>query len=443
MKATLSHPMAVSLQRRVTLPQSWVDWLALGTVAVVALFAFSLYPAEDQRRWGTLGLLLLFLAAQSYPPEIEVQIVRSSWREHLRLAFLTLLTLGMVALQVNFTAVIILYFILSGRALFLFPDRVGYAWVFLLGGLTTAILGYLLSPNWMFGLLNGFGTTCGYLFVGSAANAQRRAEVANTESKRLLQELQTAHQQLQAYAARAEVLAVAEERNRLAREMHDTLGHRLTVAAVQLEGAQKLVERDPAKAIKMIGTVREQVREGLNELRSTVAALRTPLEEELPLRATFARLATNFMEATGLQTEFVFPGTLPDLPLEHRQTLYRAAQEALTNIQRHARAKHAWLAVTLSGDKPSATSTTDTEIQLAIEDDGIGIAELTSQTGYGLRGLEERATQLGGTLLIHRRPAGGTRLMMRIPLPLPVEAQPPVPNNGVDHGRQDYHLAGR
>ena len=85
--------------------------------------------------------------------------------------------------------------------------------------------------------------------------------------------------QLQEYAGQIERLAVAEERNRLAREMHDMLGHRLTVAAVQLEGAQWLIHTAPERATHMVGTVRDQVREALGELRRTVATLRTPLAE--------------------------------------------------------------------------------------------------------------------------------------------------------------------
>lgn len=423
MAALLPHHTVTFFKRHLTLPQSWIEWLALGTIVIVALFAYSFYQPDDQRRWWVLVLMVLFLGAQVWPPEPPAAQVQHSRREHLRLALLIVFTQAMIVLEINFTAIIILYFILSGRALFLFPNRVGYAWVFLLGGLTTLQLSYLLYPGWLYGMLNGLGTTCGYIFVGSAANAQRRAEQASAESVRLLQELQTAHQQLQAYAARAETLAVAEERNRLSREMHDTLGHRLTVAAVQLEGAQKLVERDPAKATKIIGTVREQVLEGLSELRRTVAALRTPLEEELPLRAALSHLTGQFMEATGIQTELVLPATLPELPTDHRQALYRAAQEALTNIQRHAKARQARVEVAWQDD---------TTILMRITDDGVGMGATTATNGYGLHGLAERATQLGGALAIQPRTGGGTQLSMH--LPLPTEGKTTKTSNGGQHG---------
>jgi signal transduction histidine kinase len=422
------------MKQKLTLPNNWLDWLALITVVVVATFAFSFYPASDMRRWGVVALFLIFAAALIWPPDQLTPPTVFNGREHARLLFLTLVTVGMVALDGNFTAIIILYFLLSGRALAIFPDRTGYTWILALGGLTSVMLAYILAPEWGFGLLNGLGATCGYFFIGSAANAQRRAEAANAESKHLYQELQIAHQQLQEQAAHAEALAVAEERNRLAREMHDTLGHRLTVAAVQLEGAQKLVKRDSEKAMQMIGTVREQVLEGLTELRRTVAALRTPLEDDLPLRTALTRLTTTFTEATGIQTELSLPATIPALPPAQRHALYRAAQEALTNIQRHAKAKQAHVEVTLMGDKTIADGMVDTKILVTIADDGIGMNGATSPGGYGLRGLAERASQLGGEFFVQPQNGGGTRIVMRLPLSIAPEEQKVVAGNGVDHG---------
>ena len=407
--------------------ESWLDWVGLLIMLFLTVFAFSFYAPEDARRWVSLPLFLfaIFLMAWTEEPTR----LPFPWRlaapqlETGRLALLTLVTLLLIALETNFTILIVLYYILSARALFVFPDRVGYGWVLLFGIITTVFITRLTWPEWQLGMLNGLGATCGYFFIGSAANAQRRAELANSESQRLLGELQAAHLQLQRYAAHAEALAVAEERNRLAREMHDTLGHRLTVAAVQLEGAQKLVKRDPAKAETMVATVRAQVVEGLTELRQTVAALRAPLETELPLATALTRLATNFMAATGIATELDLPADLPALAADLRQALYRAAQEGLTNIQRHAHASHAHIKVALLGDAKSAAGLLDPAILISITDNGSGMAEGAATRGYGLRGLEERATQLGGNVTIQPQRGGGTEVVMTLPLPrLPQQA---------------------
>lgn len=110
-----------------------------------------------------------------------------------------------------------------------------------------------------------------------------RADAARQETQQVLDELDDAHQQLQTYAAQVEELAVAEERNRLSREVHDTLGHRLTVLIVQLAGAERLVAKQPDRATEKIATVRQQLDEGLGELRRTVAMLRAPSETDLAL----------------------------------------------------------------------------------------------------------------------------------------------------------------
>ena len=403
--------------------ESWLDWLGLLTMVLLTFFAFNFYAAGDSRRWLILPLFLLTTVVEIWTTDPTLLPGRRSITvrqlESGRLLLLTLFTLLMIALSINFTVLIILYFILSAHALFAFSNRGGYGWVLLFGVITTLFITHLTWPEWQLGMLNGLGATCGYFFIGSAANAQRRAELASAESQRLLGELQAAHLQLQSYAAHAEALAVAEERNRLAREMHDTLGHRLTVAAVQLEGAQKLVKRDPAKAETMVATVRAQVVEGLAELRQTVAALRAPLEAELPLATALTRLATNFMAATGIATELELPADLPVLAADLRQALYRAAQEALTNIQRHAYASHAHIKVALLGDENSAPGLIDPAILISIADNGSGMVEGAATRGYGLRGLEERATQLGGNVTMQPQRGGGTLVVMTLPLPRP------------------------
>jgi len=230
---------------------------------------------------------------------------------------------------------------------------------------------------------------------------------ARRESQRLLVELQDAHEQLQANALRMEEMAVVEERNRLAREMHDTLGHRLTVASVQLEAAQRLCPTDAERAAGLVGTVREQVQEALKELRATVATLRTPVEADLRLRSAVRRLIDQFEEATELTVHRVLPDELPELPETHRMALYRAAQEALTNVQKHAAATQVWLVLGVGEGGRS--------VSLLVSDDGQGVVA-GGEGGFGLAGLRERAGLLGGALHVEPRSGGGTQLSFRLPL---------------------------
>jgi signal transduction histidine kinase len=290
-------------------------------------------------------------------------------------------------------------------AILVLPLRQGVYWIAVYTATTTASfavginLGEGLVALVLYGVL--------YAFMGAFAGALARADAARRHSQTLLAELQEAHRQLQEYALRAEELAVVEERNRLAREMHDTLGHHLTVASVQLEGAQRLCPTDPEQAATMVGTVRDQVREALGELRNTVAALRSPIETDLDLRSALRRLIDNFERAAGLTVHRIMPEGMPPLPDAYRLTLLRAVQEALTNIEKHAQANQVWLVLTIGNEA----------VTLLVGDDGKGVSRTAGRAGFGLQGLRERAAQLGGELHVEPRPGGGTQLSLRLPLP--------------------------
>jgi len=373
----------------------YVTWAAVVVLGLTVL-------ARSDGRWHVAALLLASfgLLMGIGPDERAVP-----WKRHLYLLAQAGLVAGLLFVySIGWSFFAILFFILSAQAMTLFPPRVGAFWIGLFAVVTAGASVH--ASGWFNGLLILLPYVGGYLFFAAFARALARAEMAHRESQALLAELRKAHQQLQEYAARVKELAVAEERNRLARELHDTLGHRLTVAAVQLEGAQRLIPRDPERAAAMVGTVRQQVRQALSELRAAVAALRSPLEANLPVPDALARLATRFEEATGLEVHLAVPADLPALPEAHRLTLYRAAQEALTNVQRHADAHRVWIAV----------ETTEGQITLTVSDDGRGLPPEAEERGFGLRGLRERAIQLGGMLTLGGRPGGGTQIHISLPL---------------------------
>jgi len=284
------------------------------------------------------------------------------------------------------------------------PLRQGLMW---LGG-------FILLTGWFFFEQEGLGGglramaiyTRGYLFFGIVTNALTQARLTQRQNAMLLSELQAKNRQLEEYATQVETLAVVEERNRLAREMHDTIGHRLTTAAVQLEGAQRLAVSEPERAATMIGAGRQQVREALQDLRLTVGRLREPVEIELSLPQALHRLATSFQEATGLAVHLELPENVCEVTSTQRLALYRTAQEGLTNIQRHAAAHQAWLHLECSPDR----------VCLQVIDDGSGLNASNPNTGFGLRGLQERAAQLEGEIILSERPGGGTILAIQLPI---------------------------
>jgi len=358
-------------------------------------------PASITLRWVIVILLALIAVLQA----LMRRAGSTPWKIHSCLALYGTLTAALMFLQPGWTMYPVLFATPIMWAILVLPLRQGVYWIAVYTATTTASfavginLGEGLVALVLYGVL--------YAFMGAFAGALARADAARRHSQTLLAELQEAHRQLQEYALRAEELAVVEERNRLAREMHDTLGHHLTVASVQLEGAQRLCPTDPEQAATMVGTVRDQVREALGELRSTVAALRSPIETDLDLRSALRRLIDNFERAAGLMVHRILPEGMPPLPDAYRLTLLRAAQEALTNIEKHAQANQVWLVLTIGNEA----------VALLVGDDGKGVSKTAGRAGFGLQGLRERAAQLGGELHIEPRAGGGTQLSLRLPLP--------------------------
>jgi signal transduction histidine kinase len=203
-------------------------------------------------------------------------------------------------------------------------------------------------------------------------------------------------------AAAIEELAKTQERNRIARDIHDGLGHYLTVVHVQLEAAQALLARDPNAAREALRKAQALTREGLTEVRRSVALLRGSRPQR-QLVAAIEKLADE-CSADGIKTELKLRGSPRPLPEPVEITLYRAAQEALTNVRRHARASH------LSIELAFAPSD---GIRLRVEDDGVG-ADGVSQ-GFGLIGLRERAESVGGKIAVRSARGQGFKLEVELP----------------------------
>jgi two-component system, NarL family, sensor histidine kinase DesK len=187
-------------------------------------------------------------------------------------------------------------------------------------------------------------------------------------------------------------LAALEERERIARDIHDVLGHTLTVITLKATLAQRLVADDAVRATAEIADVERLAREGLADVRATVTATRNvSLTGEL----SSARAA---LDAAGIEAQL--PSAVDDVPGDRRELFGWAIREGVTNVLRHSRARRC--VVTL-------TSTT-----VEIQDDGDGPPSTVSDGGNGLRGLTDRAAELGG-LVEAGRVAGGYRLRVEVP----------------------------
>ena len=200
-------------------------------------------------------------------------------------------------------------------------------------------------------------------------------------------------------------LARAEERARIAREIHDTLAQGLTGIALHIEGAMNHLETDPGRARERLGRALAMSRESLEEARRSAQNLRAAPLESKPLGEALGALARRFTSETGIRVPVRLAGDRA-LPLAVEAELFRIAQEALANVRRHARATGASLLL-------GADSET---VRLVVKDNGVGFQTGAAGGGNGIPGMRERARLLGGGLRITSRPGRGTTLTAWAPL---------------------------
>jgi signal transduction histidine kinase len=219
----------------------------------------------------------------------------------------------------------------------------------------------------------------GVIAFFSVARLARRLADGQHQAERLLYELEQSREA----EAQAAVLA---ERQRLAREMHDVLAHSLSALALQLEGARLRASRhDDQSLIEALERAHQLTRSGIDEARRAIGMLR---DDDLPGPELLTDLVTEFEHDTGIPATLVVDGSAKALDANARLTLFRTAQEALTNVRKHAAAARVELRLTY---EPSGAL-------LTVEDFGAVTEAPSDGSGYGLTGMRERAELLGGRL---------------------------------------------
>ena len=386
-------------------------YLDRGTVLVVTVVTLAAYlpllftPEFYQLSLGevalTVGLGLLYLALST---------IGFGWYNRQPTPGRVLLYFGCQTLLVT---VILYHGIDNGGALWLLllpvaAQSVGRAyWVTAL--ICLALLAGLMLVFWLEAFppaaisqyLLGIGAALVFtlVFTGVAVREQASRE----EAGRLAIELGEANQKLREYAIRVVDLATMEERNRLAREIHDSLGHYLTVINVQLEAAQAVLDQDPARARLAMSRAQRLTQEGLDAVRQSVAALReAPLSNRSLVEAV--RSLLDEVRTGGVVTQMVVLGRPRPAGTKEELTLFRVAQEGLTNVRKHARASRVTL--TLDYETPG-------RVVLTVQDNGIGAAQVDG--GFGLLGLRERVQLLGGDIHIDTAPGRGLSLSVAVP----------------------------
>ena len=363
---------------------------------------------------GTLAWLLLFRAFSS-----RTLTIGQATLAHLTMIALTFLVLSATWLGAG------LDWLLALATVALLPFRVPlvrailFALLVWAGTVTTLALFELPArPDLL--IFNVSTLTPAFLFCFLFPLAVRREGMERARAEALVTELEAAQRQLRAYAAESEELAISRERNRMAREIHDTLGHYLTILAVQLETALKLEEHHDPRLHEELVEARRAAAECLAEVRRSVSALRPTDLARLTLTEALARLVREF-ESVLPETEIILDAEddIDRLAPEVRVTLYRCVQEALTNIRKHTQATKVLVRLRVDGEVDSnADGTPDSgQVELTVLDNGPHPAGGAKETpsGFGLQGIRERIALVGGSVMAGPEPGAGWRVEVRLP----------------------------
>lgn len=291
---------------------------------------------------------------------------------------------------------------LAGQAVILLEEL----WVYLINAAILAI--YVISvrsysPGWAEVWSSMPIFLAGQIFIMVFTQILVSEGKARREVERLVEELQAANQRLREYAVQIEELAVTRERNRLAREIHDGLGHFLTVIHMEIQAARAVMPYDSAKALSMLEKAQALSEDALTDVRGSVSALRESQEASLPLPEMLEKLVQS-CSVMNLGAEIKVMGSPRPVTPQVQLTLYRAAQEGINNIGKHSQASQAWIGLDYQDPQ---------NIRFSVQDNGVGAEVLDG--GYGLMGLRERVNLLNGEMKIHTARDQGFRLEIVLP----------------------------
>lgn len=281
-----------------------------------------------------------------------------------------------------------------------------------------ALVGSMLLGVALAGPSDLSGTSGIAMFTGVASLAVWAFGLVRRSRRERIEALEDRARRLEVERDQQSKIATAAERARIAREMHDIVAHSLTVMIAQADGGRYAAEADPQAATRALSTIGETGRAALTDMRRLLGVLRgnegrTPDFEPQPAESDVGSLVEQ-MRSSGMRVSLVRMGTPRTLPPGTGLTVYRIAQEALTNVLKHAGPDP--LVSVLVQWLPEA-------IVLEVSDDGRGASADSDGLGQGLLGMRERATMFAGTVTAGPRPGGGFRVRAHLPTP-PGAARP-------------------
>ncbi|MDT7919543.1 MAG: sensor histidine kinase [Meiothermus sp.] len=362
-------------------------WRIGAAVALLGVVVWAVRPGQ-RRAWEFAFLILIGVGvvawlSQNYLPFLALGLVPVVARYWLPLWAVLLIVLGLGGLSVWWAQQE--------------PLQITFEIVLSQGPQGTTSWGALPTPAEYPNLSLAFFIFIAFLYSGYALFTLEllvRETKAREELERTRRELEQASRQA----------GVLEERQRLAREIHDTLAQGFASIVVQLEAAEMASENE-TPATRYLEQARNAAREGLSEARRMVWALRPEILENTSLPEALQRLMRRWQQESGVQAQFTLTGEPRPLHPELEVGLLRIVQEALANIRKHSKARHATLTLSYLGDM----------VLMDVQDDGVGLQPPTSGS-FGLRSMRERVEALGGQMTVESEPGLGTTLAFSLPL---------------------------
>ncbi len=372
-----------------TQPSLFGAFITIGDVILLAIYLWW-SPLQRWLGWAflpiglviaTLGPIISQQHLILYQPE-DVLVLAGAWQ----LVVVLFLPLVLIGWQYNFHMVL----------------RFSVGTAVLDAGLTILTIGWGDPAGFYLFLSIIFIRTILYTVVGYMITKLMM------EQRQQQQALAKANTRLTHYATTLEQLSTSRERNRLARELHDTLAHTLSGVTIQLEAAYALWDTDPPAAHTILAQSLTTTRTGLVETRRALQALRASPLDDLGLALALRNLAETTATRLGLKLDLNLPKNLADLNPTIEQCIYRVAQEAIANVDRHAQASH----LTMQLDRANH------HLTLTVRDDGRGFVqdEVQVTRQFGLKGMIERTEMVGGTLKVDSQPGEGTTVCLTVPV---------------------------
>lgn len=400
-----NKPISASIQKVERDPRVFMWFM---TLIVVGLYVFTLVKNTALRSPWPLSFFTVLVIVHL---GLHWTLERIADRPRLATAYVILQ--GVLAFLISWMANEIgmsfaLFMALIGEAVGLFritrPGILAVTYYLALSFINfSLVVGWNVSGWWV--LIAIFSV----IWIGVYVTLYIRQLEAREQAQSLLTELEAANRQLSEYAAQVEDLTIAAERQRMARELHDTLSQGLAGLILQLEAADAYLSKErPERAREIVAQAMEQARATLANARRAIGDLRSSTESVAGLEQALEIEVKRFQQATGLPCELdvQLNGELPTPIVE---TGLRIVSEALTNVAHHAQAAHAWVQV----------EEIETQLFVEVRDDGGGFDPEAVEAGhYGLLGMRERARLARGRLDVLSTKGQGTAIKAWLPVPL-------------------------